>query len=97
MAALPGIALPGGVPPTYPRGPGPWDICRAAKEMSHRVVGGVAVGAGRVIGPAVVLEPRAIAGSELGEGASARSLQQLFGRANWKGSGHEHFAGHPAS
>ena len=47
-----------------------------------RVVGGVAVGAGWVIGPAygvaVALEPRAIAGSELGECASVRPGRQLF-------------------
>ena len=41
--------------------------------MGHRVVGGAAVGASGVIGPAygvaVGLEPRAIAISELGAGA----------------------------
>ena len=26
VGALPGIELPGGVPPTYPRGPDPWDV-----------------------------------------------------------------------
>ena len=26
VGALPRIELPGGVPPTYPRGPGPWDV-----------------------------------------------------------------------
>ena len=58
----------------------------SAKEMGPRVDGGVAVGAGGVVGPAygvaVGLEPRAIAGSELGEYASARLGQQLFGWVN---------------
>ena len=48
----------------------------SAKEMGHRVVGGVAVGASGVLSPAyglaVGLEPRVIAGSEQGEGASVR-------------------------
>ena len=69
----------------------------SAKQMGHRVVGGVAVGAGGVIGPAyrvvVRLELRAIAGSEIGEGASVRPGQQLFGWVNWRWSGHEHFVG----
>ena len=43
----------------------------SAKEMGPRVVGGVAMGASGVIGPAygvaAGLEPRTIAGSELGE------------------------------
>ena len=69
----------------------------SAKEISHRVVGGVAVGAGGVFSPAyglaVGLETRAIAGSELGEGISERPGQQLFGWANWRRSGHEHFVG----
>ena len=47
--------------------------------MEHRVVGGVAVGAGGVIGlaygVAVGLEPRAVAGSELGECTSVRPGQ----------------------
>ena len=57
--------------------------------MGHRVVGGVAVGAGLIIGPAygmaVGLDPQAIAGSEVGEGASVRPGQQLFGWVNWRG------------
>ena len=78
--------------------------------MGPRVDGGVAVGAGGVVGPAygvaVGLEPRAIAGSELGEYASARPGQQLFGSVNLRRSGDEHFVGclkpddllyHPAS
>ena len=60
----------------------------SAKEMSHRVVGGVAVGAAGVIGPAyavaVGLEPRAITGSKLGEDALVRPGQQLFGWVNWR-------------
>ena len=66
MGALPGIGLPGGVLvlPTYPRGADLWYVW-AAKEMGHRVVGGAAIGAGGVIGPAYGLavgqESRAIA------------------------------------
>ena len=56
--------------------------------MGHRVVGGAAVGAGGVIGPAygvaVGLEPLAIAALDLGEGASKRPGQQLFGWVNWR-------------
>ena len=66
--------------------------------MGHRVVGGVAVEAGGAISPAygvaVGLEPRSIAGSELGEGASVRPGQQLFGWVNWRGSGPEYFVGY---
>ena len=43
-----------------------------AKEMGQRVVGGVTVGLGGVVGPAygvaVGMEPRALAGSEVEEG-----------------------------
>ena len=56
--------------------------------MGHRVVE-----AGGVIGPAfgvaAGLEPRSVAGTELGGGASIRPGQQF----NWTGSGHEHFVG----
>ena len=45
-----------------------------AEEVGHRVVGGGAVGTGGVIGPAygvaVGLEHKAMAGTELGEGAA---------------------------
>ena len=45
-----------------------------AKEVGHRVVGGAVIGSGGVIGLAygvtVGLEPRAMAGKELGEGAA---------------------------
>ena len=65
--------------------------------MGLRVVDRVAVGAGGVIGPAhgvpLRLEHRAIARSELGECASVRPGQQLFGWVNWLGIGHEHFVG----
>ena len=48
----------------------------SAKEVGHLVVGGVAVGTAGVIGPAygveVGFEPRAIAGSELGESTSVK-------------------------
>ena len=58
----------------------------SAKEMGHRVIDEVAVGAGGVIGPAygvaVGLEPQAIAGGELREGISVRPEQQLFGCDN---------------
>ena len=93
----------GGVPPTYPRGQ-VHVMCRAAwagKEMSHRVVGGVAVGEGRVIGPAYRvaegLKHWAVAGSELGPARRGRFAplvrpgQQLFNWVNWTGRGHEHF------
>ena len=54
-------------------------MCRAVKEIGHRVVGGAA---GGVIDPdykvAVALEPRATVGPELAEGASVRPGQQLF-------------------
>ena len=80
MGVLAGIELPGGVKPTGDQVRG---MCRAAKEMGHQVVGGVTVGAGRAIGPAYIvaveLESRAIARSELGEGALVRLGQQLFG------------------
>ena len=73
MGALPGIERHGGVPSTDPPGPDPWDVW-TAKEMGHRVVGGAAIRAGGVIGPAygvtVGLEPVAVAGTELGEGAA---------------------------
>ena len=48
-------------------------MCGTAKKRGHRVVGETAIWAGGVIGPAygmaVGLEPRAIVGTELGEGA----------------------------
>ena len=71
-------------------------MCRAAEEMGHRVVCGVAIGAGGVIGPAfwmaVMLEPWKVTGSDLEKGASERPGQQLFGWVHWKGgSGHDHF------
>ena len=60
VGALLGIELPGGVPPTYPQGQ-IHGMRGSAKEMGHRVVGGAAIGAGGVIGPAkgvaVGLEP----------------------------------------
>ena len=43
-------------------------MCGVAKEVGHHVVGRVAVGACGVI--AVGLEPRAVAGSDLGKGDS---------------------------
>ena len=96
VGALPEIELPRGVAPTYPWGQ-VRGMCRAAEEMGHRVIGRVAVGEGRVIGPdygmAVELEPRAVAGTELREGDSVRLEQQLFDWVHWKGSGHEHFVG----
>ena len=58
----------------------------SVKEMGHRVVGEVAIGAGGVIGPAyglaVGLEPRAIAGSELRGGTSVGPEQKFFGWDN---------------
>ena len=91
----------------------PWGqvigMCGAAKDMAHHMVG-VTVEAGGVIGPAygeaVGLEPRAVARTELGQGASVRPGQQVYGWVNWRGSGQEHFVGclrpddllyHPAS
>ena len=75
MGALPGIELPVGLPPHIDGGQ-IRGICGAAKEVGHRVVGGESIGAGGVISPAygvaVRLEPRAIAGSEQGEGSSVR-------------------------
>ena len=63
-------------------------MCGAAKEMGHRVVGGVAVGAGGVSGPAyreaVVLELRRVAGMELREGASL-GLRPNFAAVVWLG------------
>ena len=57
VGGLPGIELPGGVPPTEL---GQLDVW-AAEEMGHRVIGGMAVGACGVVGPAyrvtVSLEP----------------------------------------
>ena len=79
MGARTGIGLPGGVPPTYHPGCQVRGMCGAAKEMGHRAVGGLAVGAGGVIG------------LELGECASVRLGQQLFSWVNWRGSGHDHF------
>ena len=65
--------------------------------MGHRVVGREAVGAGVVIGPAyggaVGLEPRAVAGTELGVGATVGPGQQFFGWVNWREGGHKHFVG----
>ena len=47
-----------------------------AEDVVHLLVGGAAFGAGGIIGPAyrvtVGLEPRAVAGTELGEGAAVR-------------------------
>ena len=64
--------------------------CGAAEEMGRRVAGGGAIGAGGGIGPAygvaVGLEPRTVAGSELGKGASVRPEQQLFGWSSSKAS-----------
>ena len=60
--------------------------------MSHRVVGGVVVGACGVVGPAhrvaVGLEPGAVAGAELGESTSIGSCSylQLFGWVHWWGT-----------
>ena len=69
----------------------------STREMGHRVVGGVAVGTDGVFGPAfwlvVGLEPPAITGSDLGEGASVRPGKQLLGWVSWRGSCHEHFVG----
>ena len=68
-----------------------------AKEASYHVVSWVAVGAGWVIctayDVAVRLEPRVVAGSELGEGTSLIPWQQLFGWVYWRESSHEHFVG----
>ena len=45
-----------------------------AKEMGHRVVGGVVIGTGGIIGPAcrvaVGLKPGTMAGTDLREGAA---------------------------
>ena len=75
VGALLEIELPRGVAPTYPWGQ-VRGMCGAAEEMGHRVIGRVAVGEGRVIGPdyemAVELEPRAVALTGLGEGDSVR-------------------------
>ena len=64
-------------------------MCGAGKEVGHHVVGGVAVEAGEIIGPAygisVGLELRVVAGSELGEGTSVTLGQQLFGWVYWRG------------
>ena len=72
VGALPGIELP----PTFPREAGSW-MCRVDKEVGHGLVGGVTVGAGFVIGQAygvaVWLDPRAVTGTELGEGASIKT------------------------
>ena len=59
-----------------------------AEELGHRVAGGAAFGAGGVTGPAygvtVGLEPLAVAGKELGEGAAAGPWEQMFGWVNWR-------------
>ena len=61
----------------------------AADEVSHRVVGRVAIGAGRIFGPAygvmIGLVPRAVTGSELGEDTLVRPEQQLFDLVYWEG------------
>ena len=43
---------------------------------------------------AVGLEPQPIASMELGEGASVKLGQQLFGWVNWRGSDYECFVGY---
>ena len=43
-------------------------MSRTTEEVGSRVVGGVAVGTGGVIGPG--LKPRAMAGMELGQGSA---------------------------
>ena len=92
----PGIAVPGGVPATYPTGPGLLHVCgscRGGPPCCH----GVAVGACGVVGSpywaTVGLEPRAVAGSELGKGASAWPGQQLFPWVYWRVDGPEPFVG----
>ena len=64
-------------------------MCGAAKEIGFHVDGGAAGGTGGVISPAigvaVGLEPRAVAGTEMGEGASVELGQQLFVWVNWRG------------
>ena len=70
----PGIGLCGGVPPRISPGARSGGCEGAAEEVSHRVVGGVAVWACGVSGPAyrvaVGLEHLALAGLKLGEGTS---------------------------
>ena len=71
-------------------------MCGAAKEVGHRVVGGVAIGAGGVIDPPYgVAVRRASSRSRIGAGRGrlGKTGQQLFGWVYWKGSGHEHFVG----
>ena len=70
----PGIGLRGGVPPRISPGARSGGCEGAAEEVSHRVVGGVAVWVCGVSGPAyrvaVGLEHLAVAGLKLGEGTS---------------------------
>ena len=65
------------------------EMSGTAEEVGHRVVSGAVFGAGGVIGPAygvtVGLEPRAVAGTELGEGAEVGPWEELFGWVNWRG------------
>ena len=59
-----------------------------AEEVSHCVVGGVAIGTGGVIGPAYgVTEPLAMAGTELGEGAPDDRGSSCG--VNWRGGADE--------
>ena len=67
-----------GCRPHIPRGRGRV-MSGTAEEVAHHVVGREAFGAGGVIGPAyratVGLEPRAVAGTELEEGAAVQLCQ----------------------
>ena len=75
-----------GCHPNIPRGQ-IHRMCGAAKEMGHHVVSREAIRAGGVIGPDYGvgggLDPQAVAGTELEEGAKVGPRQQLLGWVNW--------------
>ena len=61
--------------------------------MFHHVVNQRQVGHRPSPRSAVGLEPRAVAGTELGEGVTVERGQQLFDWVNWRGSGHKNLVG----
>ena len=84
----------------HPHIPGGQDrgMCRAAKEVGHREVSVVAIGEGGVIGQtyggAVRLEPRSVAGSELGgKGRFGMNEPAVVRLGQLEEGGHEHFVG----
>ena len=72
-------------------------MCGTAKEVGHRAVCGLAIGACVVVGPVcsvtVGLEPSAVTRAELGEGSSVGPGQQLFSWVHRWGDSQKHFIG----